>query len=105
MSMAKDYPNPAKTFGTKYDQSSNQRRILICILNRFYLSKEFLKCGTKGCAAYFDLLESRGLVVLHDTSRRYEAEGYMVSPDKVPEVKELRCKHGKEPSETFPCLL
>ncbi|MBO6285832.1 MAG: hypothetical protein J6O18_05960 [Bacilli bacterium] len=84
-----NYPVPSKSFGQKYDQISNFRRVLICILNHYHLSKEFLNCGEKEYIAYFDILESHGLIVLHDTTRRYETEGYMVSPSKIPEVEEL----------------
>lgn len=84
-----NYPSPNSTFGAKYDQISNVRRVLICISNRYHLSKEFLKCGEKEFMAYFDTLESCGLIVLHDPSRRHQSEGYLITPDKILEVEEL----------------
>lgn len=90
-----NYPVSEKTFGKQYDQISNFRRVLICIRFSLHLSKEFLQCDEKEYAAYFDVLESRGLIILHDASRRHESEGYMVSPDKISEVEELSMQKWK----------
>ena len=79
MSMAKDYPDPTKTFGTKYDQSSNQRRILICINNKWHLSKEYLKTEDDAIyRGYFDTLEQEGLINCANENRRYSSEGYVI---------------------------
>ncbi|MBR1847426.1 MAG: hypothetical protein IJ787_06905 [Bacilli bacterium] len=79
MSMRKDYPEPIKTFGTKYDQSSNQRRILICINKRWHLSKEYLNTEDDAIyRGYFDTLEQEGLIHCVDENYRYLSEGYVI---------------------------
>lgn len=100
-----NYPLPSKSFGNKHDQISNFRRVLICILNHYHLSKEFLNCDEKEYLAYFDVLESHGLIVLHDATRKHESEGYIISPDKIPEVEELSMRTWKKAVRNLSLIL
>lgn len=92
--MKGDQKKKRKTYGNRYDQLSNQRRILICINKGEPLSTSYLKVEDERIyRGYFDVLEKSGLICCIDENRKYTSRGYIIPIGQQGFVYELEHEH------------